>query len=243
MNERLIKLRPIKKSDTNIDKPADDSEDKQLSIKVDIENAYKELREVKEQQETLIEQTKAEVIEAKENWETEKQQYINQAQEEGYKKGFDLGKQESINQYKTLLTEANNIVKSATTDYHATIEQSDETILELAIRVAEKIIKKELRENPELFNSIVSTAIKEIKDQSSLTIYVHPSNYELVIQQKDEIDRLVGKDINVSVYINEDLNEDSCLIEHPFGRIDASVDTQLQELRRILLEVSMENSQ
>ncbi|MFB4167498.1 flagellar assembly protein FliH [Virgibacillus sp. JSM 102003] len=243
MKEKLIKVRPIEVKSQDNAQTSLSTEAEQKNIQSEISQAHERLQQIKEQQDSLLQQTKAEIEEAKENWKTEKEAYIKQAQEEGFKKGFELGQQEGKGQYEELLANANKIVETATKDYHATIEQSDETIVELAVHAAEKIIKKELKENPESFISIVNAAIKEIKDQSELSIYLHPSNYEMVMKQKDEIVQLVDKDLNVSIYINEQLKEDSCLIEHPFGRIDASIDVQLQELREVLHEVNMESDQ
>ncbi|HLS07989.1 flagellar assembly protein FliH [Lentibacillus sp.] len=243
LKERLIKVRSIELNKQDESEPSTDQENEQKHIQTEINQAYEELQQIKEQQDTLRQQTNAEIEEAKANWETEKQQYIDEARQTGYTEGFEEGKRDSLQQYKQLLTDANDIVKSATKDYYATIEQSDEAILDLAIHIAEKIIQQKLEENPETFKSIVDSAIKEIKDKSEIAIHVHPVNYDLVVRQQDEMAYLVDKDINVSVFVNEDLNEGSCLIDHPFGQIDASVDTQLQELRDILQEVSMENSQ
>jgi flagellar assembly protein FliH len=36
------------------------------------------------------------------------------------------------------------------------------------------------------------------------------------------------------------MTENQCLIEHPFGRIDASIDTQLEQIRNVLDQVTME---
>ncbi len=243
MKEKLIKVRPIELNNHDIAHASPSTADEQKNIQSEISQAYERLQQIQEQQAAMVQETKTEIEKARENWKTEKEAYIKQAQDEGFSKGFELGQQEGQDQYKELLTNANKIIESATKDYHSTIEQSDETIVELAVHAAEKIIKKELKENPASFLTIVNAAIKEIKDQSDLSIYLHPGNYEMVMKQKDEIVQLVDKDLNVSIYVNDQLKEDSCLIEHPFGRIDASIDVQLQELREVLHEVNMESDQ
>lgn len=240
---KQIKVRPIEVNNEDSSTSTEKSlENEPKSIQAEIEQAREELQKLKEQQSTLINQTNTEIETAKENWETEKQQYIEQAKEAGFTEGFEIGKQESLDQYKQLIQNANKIIESATKDYHSTIENSEETILELAVHVAQKIIKKDLSENQETFISIVNTAVTEVKNQSKISIYVHSEKYELVIGQKEEIARLAGEETDLSIYINDDLNEDSCYIEHPFGKIDSSIDTQLQELRKALHETSMERS-
>ena len=115
--------------------------------------------------------------------------------------------------------------------------------MELAVHVAEKILKVQLNDEPKSFLPIVLSAIETIKDQSMVSIYLHPNNYEEVIQQKDELIRSLDGDTKVSIYIDHKLKEHACVIEHPFGQIDASIDTQLQQLRKALLDVAMEDKQ
>jgi flagellar assembly protein FliH len=44
-------------------------------------------------------------------------------------------------------------------------------------------------------------------------------------------------DTDVSIYANAELNADDCYIESAFGRIDISIDTQLQQLKNQLLQL------
>lgn len=243
LKEKRINVRPIELHESAESGHATQRKDEQHRLQAEVNRAQAELKQINDRQAARLQQTNDEIEDAKKKWETEKQRYIEQAQQEGFATGIEQGKQAGLDQYQQLLTEANDIVTSATNDYYSTIEQSDETILDLAITIAGKIIHQELAEKPDAFISIVHAAIKEIKDKSDIAIYLHPDNYDLVVQQKDEMKRLVDKDIRIAVYIDDDLNAGSCLIEHPSGQIDAGIDTQLKELRETLHEISMENNQ
>ncbi|MFD1037988.1 flagellar assembly protein FliH [Virgibacillus byunsanensis] len=241
LDKKVIGLKPIqfiKEEDNTETEVINQNEDIQMKV----QKGYEELQQIKEQKESLLHETDAQIEEAKQKWESEKQQYIEEAKNKGYNEGFTSGKQDSLNQYKELIAKANSIVELANADYHATVEKSEETILELGIKTAEKLIKQHISQDRNSFLEIVKAAIKEIKDQSNISIYLHPDNYEYVLQQKDEICRILDTDTKVSIYINEDLEENGCLIKHPYGQIDASIDTQLIQLRQVLSEISMEQS-
>jgi len=115
-------------------------------------------------------------------------------------------------------------------------------IVKLAVRSAEKVIKQQLSEHPESFLEIVKAAIHELKDHAVVSIFLHPDNYEHVLKQKDELRQLLDAETKLAIYIREDLEKNSCLIEHPYGQIDASVDTQLDQIRQALEEKAMEIS-
>jgi flagellar assembly protein FliH len=195
------------------------------------------------ERDTLIQETKEMIEQEKKQWEEEKKQWIETAKAEGFQTGISLGKEEGLQQYRQLLNEANDLTVLALKDYHTTLEKHSEKILDLAIHTAEKILNQQLTTEPDIFISIVKSAIKEIKDQPIISIYLHSSNYQTVLQQKEELVQLLENEAKLAVYIRESITVNSCLIEHPYGQIDASVDTQLQQIRSVIHEVVAESVQ
>lgn len=239
--EKVIKIKPIDEILPNQKKALEKRfDDEQQLLKNKRAQLQKDLERLKQEKEQLMENTAKEIEEQKGKWEQEKQAWIEKAEEEGFKAGFERGKKESIKKYETMIDEANKLVDLATKDYHKTLETSDEAIVQLAIKTAEKIVKKQIDDYPEYFLSIVHAAIEEIKDQSTISIYLHPTNYEFVLNQKHVLSQAVDGDTKISIYIDPKLNVNDCLIVHPFGQIDASVDTQLQQIEKALEEVALE---
>ncbi|WP_231514817.1 flagellar assembly protein FliH [Oceanobacillus salinisoli] len=245
-SKKVIKIKPpefFKQDEIPTD---DDTQSKEVELhelQQKVQETAQHLEILKKQQTELLTSTKTEIEREKDNWVREKAEWIEQAKEEGYSAGFTTGKEESFDQYKGLIEQANSIIQRANQDYHATLEKSDETILNLAIYTAEKILTQKLADEPKLFLSIVHAAIKELQDQSIITIYLHPANFEFVVEQKEELTRSLGDEMKLSIYIKDDLDENACLIEHPFGQIDASIDTQLKQIHEILQDVAQENKQ
>lgn len=230
---REIGLKPLQQIH-EANAPDDVKEKPALSI----DELTAEIAALKQQKQQLMEQTKRNIENEKKAWETEKQTYIEAANKEGYEAGFKSGQASGLQTYQDLIDQANDIVQQTEIDYHKKLERSKEAIVELAVKSAEKIIQDTLEETPELFNNIVEKALKEFKDTGRVTMYLHPDNYKHVIEQKDELTELLGKTKNLSIYTNNTLGKNSCMIEHPYGQIDANVDTQFEQIRLVLLEVA-----
>ncbi|WP_249869786.1 flagellar assembly protein FliH [Oceanobacillus saliphilus] len=240
-NQKLIKIKPFEQlRKVQNQEPVHFEMDKEV-IQQRIHALQQELTDLTNTKQTLIEQTNQTIMQEKKNWETEKEQWIEQAKKDGFTAGFQQGKREGQAEYEEKLLQANQIIESTTKDYHATIEKSDEAILQLAVSVASKILNSNISDDASSFMGVVRGAIKEIKDQSVITIKLHPANYELVMQHKEELHRSLESDTKLSVYIDQNLSENACLIEHPFGQIDASIDTQLSKIREALHDYLMEN--
>ena len=216
-----------------------DQEEENTSEK--LEQMYIELKNIEKQKTQLIEQTKTEVNTLKAQWEQEKTDLIKNAKEVGFTKGFDIGKEESIKQYEGLLSQANSIIELAQQDYEQSLEKAQEDILSLSVHIAKRIIRNTLNDDPKSFMPLVSEAINEVKDQTNVSIYLHPENYKTVIEQKHDLLQVLGPQVELSIFIDYELQPNDCVIEHTLGQIDASVDTQLKTIKDILEELRIEN--
>ncbi|MFB6466638.1 flagellar assembly protein FliH [Cytobacillus sp. Hz8] len=194
--------------------------------------------------ETLIQKTNLEaeailnqVNQEKQSWEQEKQILTNQAQEQGFNSGLEQGRIEAHNEYLEQLHLAKSVVDSSKEDYLNKIESSERTILDLGIKVAEKILGLRLGTRPEDFISIVRLAIKEARDYREVQIHVNPIHYDLLLSQKEDLISIFPKETDLYLYPDDDLPKDSCIIESANGRIDASIDSQLEEIKHKLIEL------
>lgn len=237
---KVIKIKPI-----TIDQPVKENPltTERDQLKVQIQQYQQELEKLKAVQATLLTNTRQQIEQEKAEWQQEKQHLMEQAQAEGYQAGFQAGQAEGLALYEDQIAQANAIIEKAKEDYFDTVQKSDETILELAIHVAEKILQQQLASEPKSFLPIVLEAIESIKDQSEVVIYLHPANYDAVIEQKDELVQSLDGDTKLSIFIDHKLAENQCIIEHPFGQIDASIDTQLHQLRKALQDAMMEEGE
>lgn len=238
MEEKVIKIKPITTLKDNTSFP-----NETVIAQKRIEDVRTELKTLESQKNEILQKASEDIQKQKESWEVEKQKLEEEARQIGYEQGFLKGKQESTEKYHDLIEEANKITKAAQEDYFKTVEKSDESILTLAIHIANKILTKEIEDKPEKFMNLVNSAINEIKDQSIITIYLHPENYLSVINQKEELETAMNGESKLSIYMDPKLTANSCLIEHALGRVDASIDTQLEEIRKVLSDVTRENKE
>src|SRR5699024_4259079 len=127
-------------------------------------------------------------------------------------------------------------------DYFRTIDKHEETIIQLAVTSARKILHQELAGNEEAFLAVIKESIKELQDDAYIHIYVNPDEYGHVVAQKSELEQIVGTKDLISIYADPELGKYDCIIKHPNGQIDASIDLQLRQIKNVLAEKVMEQS-
>lgn len=107
-------------------------------------------------------------------------------------------------------------------------EQIAPDILEISVDIAQKIIKKEVSEDPQvLVNNIVDVLKSLSKDENKIALRVNPVQVDVVKQQVPEILTIAGLDAKVSVLADEEVSEGGCLVTTSNGVVDATVETQL----------------
>lgn len=171
------------------------------------------------------------------NWEQEKFETAERARREGYDKGLYEGREKGYSEYQETIQHAREVVETSKHDYIAHIEAAEKTIVNLAMKAAERILGKSIKGDSEQFISIVKRALKEAKEHSEIQLHINPIHYGFLLSQKDELSALFPRETDLYIYPDDALLEDSCIIESASGRIDASVDVQLAEIKRRLLEM------
>lgn len=111
-------------------------------------------------------------------------------------------------------------------------------ILEISVDIAQKIIKKEASEDPQvLVNNIIDVLKSLSKDEKRISLRVNPTQADAVREQVPEILNIAGLDAKISVLADEEITEGGCLVTTSNGVVDATIETQLSVIIEALREV------
>lgn len=242
IGEQKNKVISIKQFQENLQKeePCVDPDHSHLLLEekmMILKQAKAEAEEIVYQAKSHADSIKNEINHEKNEWENKAAILSNEAKQMGFDEGFREGQQRGYEEVGALINEAVQIVETSKLDYQKKIQSSEQTILDLGLKVAEKIIGEELSGNHDHFLAIVRTALKEARDYREIQLHVNPYYYGLLISQKEDLRKIFPKETELYIYPDPDLSEQSCIIESANGRIDASVDQQLEEIKRKLFEL------
>ncbi|WP_100373205.1 flagellar assembly protein FliH [Bacillus sp. FJAT-45037] len=202
----------------------------------------RQLKEVKQEAEEMIEQAKKDIEKMYEQLERDQQQATEQQEvafehmkEQGYKEGLQQGREDGFSEYSAVIEEANTVIMSAKDEYNKVLADAEPVIVELAVELTKRMINEHLEPDSPLWGQLVKQVIKEVQEHEEVKIYVHPTWFERTRQQKEELQHLLSHTEVLYIYADAQLSENGCIIESKFGRIDATVDHQLEELKKQLL--------
>ncbi len=147
--------------------------------------------------------------------------------DEGYRKGLEQANAD-IENFK------NNFSKfmNATKDVYEYIAPD---ILEISIDIAKKIIKKEVESDPQVLINTIMEVLKTVsKNEPKISIRVRPQNAQFIKDTLPSVTYQYGIEANINVIADPSVEEGGCVFQTNNGIVDASIDTQLEIIKRAL---------
>ena len=189
---------------------------------------------------------------AKRNAQTEIAECKKRGYEEGYNAGMEIGKNkgydegyelgnikitEELNkQNKVKVEEIENMLEEIENKKESIILKHENGLGKLAIDIAEKIIRNEIKLNDNVVSGIIESVIKDYRNEKWIQIHISSKDDVKTIKaDKDLISSLNKISNDVKIEETESLEEGSVIIETPEGIADASIVTQLNNLKEMVL--------
>lgn len=175
-----------------------------------------------------------------------REQAYREGYQRGYEQGYTDGEQHAQQQadealqriVEALRAQVEQVVQSVQTQYHEYLQHAETQMLELASEVARKIVREELKLQPEHALAIVRDALRRVQGFTHIRIRVNPLDLELVRQNRAALLHIVDGVEGIEIVEDRRVDPGGCIIETEQGVYDARIKTQLSELERVMREAA-----
>jgi type III secretion protein L len=170
----------------------------------------------------IVETAEAEAAKIRASAETVREE----ARRKGYAEGYDKGASEWA-----------EAVRTARASVASAVEAAKPQIVRMALRVAEKVLRRKLESDPDALLPMVDEALRSLsaQQQARVVIRAHPDDRAVLeVRRSHWLDRNPGIEA-LQVVADESFPRGGCRIESDFGMVDATIDTQLRVIERHLL--------
>ncbi len=154
---------------------------------------------------------------------------------EGFTEGLEQGRQEAMEQAQTLIQTLETTVQAAVQARSEALKQQEADFLKLALLLAEKIIRRQITENPSWLRPIVDEALERLSTAEHIVIRIHPKDYQPLQEAELSWTDYRG---TLTWEPDETLKQGTLIFETEFGALDASLEQRLGKLAENLLEVT-----
>ncbi len=225
-------------SDFTVPMEEEEEEDTELEDGVEEEQIRSEKRE--EEIIAKAQQTAQQILkDAKEEAELLREH----AYEEGRKKGEEDGFKEAYQEQRRYLDEElrklqrniADVVQSVTREKEYIMEKYIDDLKNLVLVIAEKIIQTSIQSSGEIIKRMILSATDKMKKRQWAKIYITKCNTGVSLEGDTKfLEALSNLSENVKVIMMNNGEEGSCIIELPDEIVDASVSTQLENIKDVL---------
>lgn len=167
-----------------------------------------------------------------------------ESQQKGFQEGYEQGKRQAEDdirqEYHLLIEQAQQLLEQAYEQKSKIISEAEPFLLELSTVIASQIIKQELTGHPEAFLELVKQHILRFKEKELITVCVHPDDFEFIQGHRAHLNAVVNGETEIKILPDHSVSEKGCVIRTAFGSVDARIDTQMEEIKKVLLEARRE---
>ena len=180
---------------------------------------------------------------AREQAEAELEEIRAGARDEGYREGYAQGiakaMDDSIRDREAtaarLEKEVQDFLEKASLAREEMLLQSRDELLELCLSVAEKVVRVSLKSSSEVIVRMIQTATERMKRQEWVHIYISGCDARQVAQISPALTTTLGAlSQHIKVVPMGDDEGGTCIVETPEEIVDASVSTQMSNIRDVL---------
>ena len=159
-------------------------------------------------------------------------QALEQARREGFAAGVAAGRREAEEQVRPAMDGlARNLAEVAR--LRDTIrEEATHDLVRLAVSIAARVMHREVSLDPDALTGLVRTAFLKLQAREIQRVRMHPGLEPLVRKSMEQ----AGSPKNLLLAADSALKPGELFLETPQGILDASVDTQLREIERGLID-------
>lgn len=161
--------------------------------------------------------------------------------EEGYGLGIEDGREHAVKEYQFQLQKAAGILERAYQEKAAIIQEAEPFVMELTMEIAKKVLQQELRTHPDALIHIIKETLASVYETDSISIGVAPEDFAFVQKQREQLLALDNGQVEIKVFPDYSIQQGGCIIRTSSGSVDARIDVQLSEIKKVLRAYQQED--
>ncbi len=199
--------------------------------------AAKSLKEAEVKAAALLEEARERgAREAAEARQKAKEEGHSEGRAEGLADGQARGREEGKAAYAERLAALERLLEGIRDEKSAYFADRESLLVELALRVAAKVIHREVATRPDHIQNLLRQTAQMLADQSKLQVFVHPGDLERLSQAQADGLLNLKRLKSIEFLADDKIVAGGLRVASGYQTLDATLDSQLAEICRGLLE-------
>jgi flagellar assembly protein FliH len=216
-----------------------------------VTRGFEDLGELKSQADQIIAAARAEAGRVLDEARAEAQTLIDEATPRGFAEGREqglteglaeggqLGREDTIRQYteqlESLAASWSAALDELVSGRQEMLHCAREDIVQLALAIAGKITRRVIELDPDVVKDQVADVLGLVNQPSGVTLSINPEDRKLVESVLPALCERLGRSDHVELRDDPSIERGGCVLATGKGRIDATVNTQIDRIAAALL--------
>ncbi|PIE71480.1 MAG: hypothetical protein CSA22_02950 [Deltaproteobacteria bacterium] len=161
---------------------------------------------------------------------------------EGREEGFEKGREEGYREARSVGERAadylHGVIEAVAADRDQMLRRYEADMVELAIRIAKKVIYGQVAATPEVVRHAVAETLNLLVDPEHVILYVSPDDYEFIELIKDDFFEQIRSLKTVRITADPGIMRGGCRVERQGGEIVADIDARLEAVEMAVRNAS-----
>lgn len=144
---------------------------------------------------------------------------------------IDAASQKGEEEGRAALSDKQAQVQDVENHIHAELSEQG---VSAALALAKALLLTEQKENQEFVVQLVANALASVKDADRVWLRVNPLDAPTLKTHKARLINVLGRASDIDIRVDRSVKQGGVLIQTGSGAVDAQLDTQLEEIGRIL---------
>ncbi|SFB84930.1 Flagellar assembly protein FliH [Brevinema andersonii] len=188
------------------------------------------IQQSKEDAEKIMQQAQKEASEILEEAQKTITKLKTEAHQEAFTEGKELGFQSGKEEIQLLVERLHSVVAETVRERERILMHSETQVINLVLTMVGKIVKKLTADYKEIVINNIKAALELLKGAMTIFIHVSPRDYNFAVSHKQELINMIEAQAEIKFIEDPTIEPGGVYIETDTGDIDATINSQLEEL-------------
>ncbi len=110
----------------------------------------------------------------------------------------------------------------------------EQNTLMIAVRIAEKLIQREIKETPEISLNWIRDTLKLAANSSEVQVRLHTFDYRNLSEQVEALAKNLSKMNETEIIADDSVEQGGCVVKTKYGEFDMQISSQLERIKEEL---------
>ena len=155
---------------------------------------------------------------------------VKEAYAEGMRRGLEAGEKtfrESVGESEKMLNDAAGALQKARDEF---IEALEPQLAKLALRIAERILRRETQLSPDIAKESARAALEHVMGQENVKLHVNPDDLKVIREHRIAILEEFDGISHFDIVPDETVGSGGCIAKTDHLQVDARLEAQLEKV-------------